>query len=263
MWASAGGLSTGRTPEQAMASGFLRSLTSEQVSLNVVTIDFDTENTSTVDIARIISQRALQEIEKAASMENEYCVSEGQIYISRLVSNDTINEMYTLDEADIKKKAFDSEQHIIGELRSGKVMFEDDRRAETTIAPEAVEVRVSFTGLNKEDVLIISGSDYPTTFSHEIGGIVQRVGSAAKHFTVFSFDKFATIQRVREDLLQRVEDIESLSEMARLPMGYGAALHGLKTLANLQAGETALILHGSGLAGDAAIKSVQALGGHP
>lgn len=43
MWASAGGLSTGRTPEQAMASGFLRSLTSEQVSLNVVTIDFDTE----------------------------------------------------------------------------------------------------------------------------------------------------------------------------------------------------------------------------
>ena len=269
MWASAGGLSTGRTPEQAMASGFLRSLTSEQVSLNVITIDFDTENTSTVDIARIISQKALQQIEKVASMENEYCVSEGQIYISRLVSNDTINEMYTLDEADIKKKAFDSEQHIIGELRSGKVMFEDDRRAETTIDPEAVEVRVSFTGLNKEDVLIISGSDYPTTFSHEIGDIVQRVGSAAKHFVVgdrvvgFSFDKFATIQRVREDLLQRVEDTESLSEMASLPMGYGAALHGLKTLANLQAGETALILHGSGLAGAAAIKLVQALGGHP
>lgn len=54
-----------------------------------------------------------------------------------------------------------------------------------------------------------------------------------------------------------------MSEMASLPMGYGAALHGLKTLANLQAGETALILHGSGLAGDAAIKLVQALGGHP
>ena len=141
--------------------------------------------------------------------------------------------------------------------RSGKRVF------------EAVEVRVSFTGLNKEDVLIISGSDYPTTFSHKIGGIVQRVGSAAKHFAVgdrvvgSSLDKFATIQRVREDLLQRVEDTESLSEMASLPMGYGAALHGLRTIANLQAGETALILHGSGLAAAAAIKLAQALGGHP
>ena len=269
VWASAGGLSTGGVPEQAMASGFLRSLTSEQVSLNVVTIDFDTENTSTVNTARIISQKALQQIEKAVSTENEYCVSEGQIYISRLVSNDAVNEMYTLDETNIKKTPFDPEQHIIGELRSGKVLFEDDHRAETTIDPEAVEVKVSFTGLNREDVLIISGSDYPTTFSHEIGGIVHRVGSAAKRFAVgdrvvgFSFDKFATIQRVREDLLQGVEDTESLSEMASLPMGYGAALHGLKTLANLQAGETALILHGSGLAGAAAIKLAQALGGHP
>ena len=269
LWASAGGLSTGRIPEQAMASGFLRSLTSEQVSLNVVTIDFDTENTSTVNIARIISQKALQQIQKAVSTENEYCVSEGQIYISRLVSNDTVNEVYTLDERDIRKTSFDPEKHIVGELRSGKVMFDDDHRAETTIDPDAVEVKVSFTGLNKEDMLIISGSDYPTTFSHEIGGIVQRVGSAAKQFAVgdrvvgFSFDKFATIQRIHEDLLQRVEDTESLSEMASLPMGYGAALHGLKTLANLQAGENALILHGSGLAGAAAIKLAQALGGHP
>ena len=269
MWASAGGLLTGRIPEQAMASGFLRSLTSEQVSLNVVTMDFDTENTSTVDIARIISQKALQHIEKAVSTENEYCVSKGQLYISRLVSNETINEMYTLDELEIRQQHFDPEQHIIGELRSGKVVFEDDHRAQTSLDPEAVEVKVSFTGLNKEDVLIISGSDYPTTFSHEIGGIVQRVGSAVKHFAVgdrvvgFSFDKFATIQRVRKDLLRGVEDPESLSEMASLPMAYGAALYGLKTLANLQAGETALILHGTGLAGAAAIKLAQALGGYP
>ena len=96
MWDSTGGLSTGRIPEQAMASSFLRSLTSEQVSLNVVMIDLDTENTSTVNIARIISQKALQQIEKAGSTENEYCVSEGQIYISCLVSNDAINEMYRL-----------------------------------------------------------------------------------------------------------------------------------------------------------------------
>lgn len=38
-----------------MASGLMRSLRSEQVSLNVVTIDLDKENTSIFDIARIVS----------------------------------------------------------------------------------------------------------------------------------------------------------------------------------------------------------------
>ena len=269
LWASAGGLLTGKKPEFAMASGLMRSLRSEQVSLNVITIDFDTDNTSTADIARIISQKALQQIEKAPSDENEYCVSEGHVYISRLVSNDIINSVYSVDETDIKPTAFDPEQHLVGKIQSGKVMFETDIRAEDALHPEEVEVKVLLTGLNKEDVLIISGTDYPTTFSHEIGGIVQRIGSATKRLAVgdrvvgFSFDKFATFQRVREDLLQRVEETESLTEMTSLPMGYGAALHGLKTLANLQPGETVLILHGSGLAGAAAIKLTQAMGGYP
>lgn len=269
LWVSAGGLLSGKKPEFAMASGLMRSLTSEQVSLNVVTIDFDTENTSTTDIARIISQKVLLQIEKTVLLENEYCVSESQAYISRLVSNDIVNSVYSVDETDIKPTAFDPEQPLIGKLQSGKVTFETDSRAENAMDPDAVEVKVSVTGLNKEDVLIISGTDYPTTFSHEIGGIVQRVGSAIKRLAVgdrvvgFSFDKFARFQRVREDLLQRIEQTESMTEMTSLPMGYGAALHGLKTLANLHSGETVLILYGSGLAGAAAIKVAQALGGYP
>ena len=269
LWATAGGLLAGKKPEFAMASGLIRSLTSEQVSLNITTIDFDTDNTSTADIVRIISRKALQQIEKAVSLENEYCMSEGQAYISRLVSNNSINSVYSVDETDLKPSAFDPEQHLVGKLQSEKVMFETNNGVADALDPEAVEVKVEVTGLNKEDVLIISGTDYPTTFSHEIGGIVQRVGSATKRLAVgdrvvgFSFDKFATFQRIREDLLQRVEQTESMTEMASLPMGNGAALHGLKTLANLQPGETVLILPGSGLAGAAAIKVAQAMGGYP
>ncbi len=269
LWASAGGLLAGKKPELAMASGLMRSLASEQASLKVVTVDFDTDNTSKPDIASIISRKALQQIEKVVSIESEYCISEGQAYISRLISNDTINDVYSVDETDIRSVAFDPKQHLVGKLKSGKVIFETDDEAEKALGPEEVEVKVSFTGLNKEDVLIISGTDYPTTFSHEIGGIVQRVGSATKNFAVgdrvvgFSFNKFATFQRVREALLQRVEQTESMIEMATLPMGYGTALYGLKTLANLQPGESVLILHGSGLAGAAAIKVVQAMGANP
>ena len=190
-------------------------------------------------------------------------------YISRLVSNVNVNSVYSIDETDVKPTAFVSEQHLVGKLQSGKVVFETDDRAEDVLDPEMVEVKVKVTGLNKEDVLVISGTDYPTTFSHEIGGIIQRVGSASKRLAIgdrvvgFSFDKFATFQRTREDLLQRVEESESLAEMTSLPMAYGAALQGLKTLANLQPGETVLILYGSGLAGAGAIKATQAMGGYP
>lgn len=145
-----------------------------------------------------------------------------------------------MDETDIRPTAFHPEQHLVGKLRSGKVVLEDDDRVDSALDPGAVEVKALLAGLNKEDVLIISGSDYPTTFSHEIGVVVQRVGSATKRLAVgdyvvgFSFDKFATLEQVREDLLQRFGQSESITEMTSLPMGYGAALHGLKTLANLQ-----------------------------
>jgi len=158
---------------------------------------------------------------------------------------------------------------LVGKIHSGTVIFETDDRADNPLNPEALEIQVSATGLNREDTLIISGTEFPSEFSHEIGGIVQQVGSATKGFDVgdrvagFSFDKFPTYQRVHQSLLQKVSLDESLAEMTSLPMGYAAALHGLKTLANLQSHETVLVLPGSGLAGAAAIRVTQAIGGHP
>ena len=269
LWVSAGGLLTGKIPEFAMALGLMRSLSSEQASINVVMIDFDRDNTFAANIARITSRKAIEQIEKASTLDNEYCVSEGKLFISRLVSEESINSVYSVDETDVLAIPFDPQQHLVGRMQPGKVFFEPDNRLENPLDPEAVEIQVLATGLNREDVLIISGTEFPTEFSHEVGGIVKRIGSATKDFNVgdrvvgFSFDRFATLQRVHQDLLQKLSPNESLAEITSLPMGYAAALHGLKTLANLQRRETVLILPGSGLAGAAAIRVTQAVGGYP
>lgn len=269
LWISAGGLLAGKKPEFAMASGLMRSFSSEQMSTNVVTIDFDKENTSTADIAHITSEIIVKQTEMAGTLENEYCVSEGKLFISRLVSEESINSVYSMDERDVKPIQFDPVQPVIGRIQSGKVIFEADNRVENPLEPDAVEIEVLTTGLNREDVLIIAGTEFPTEFSHEIGGIVRQIGSATRGFKVgdrvvgFSFDKFATYQRVHQDLLQRISPQEPLAEMTSLPMAYAAALHGLRTLANLQSGENVLILPGSGLAGAAAIRVSQATGAYP
>ncbi|KAB8069924.1 KR domain-containing protein [Aspergillus leporis] len=269
LWITAGGLLVGKSAESAMASGLIRSLTSEQVSLNATLIDFDMETTSNEDLFRIVEQKATEQINGSQSVDKEYCVTRGQIFISRLVSSEFINNTYSTDETKPRPTIFDPQLPIVGKLQSGRIHFEIDSRVDDPLNSELVEVRVLSTGLNKEDVVVASGTDFPTEFSHEIGGTVIRAGTAASGFTAgdrivgFSFDKFATVQRVHQSLLQKVEPGESLPEMTSLPMAYGTALYGLQTLAHLQPGEVVLILPGAGLAGAAAVRITQAAGGYP
>ncbi|CAI7658413.1 unnamed protein product [Penicillium glandicola] len=269
LWITAGGLLEGKKPEYAMASGLIRSLTSEQASLKATLVDFDTETTSSEDISRIVTEKVLQQEKGITLMESEYYVSKDQTFISRLLSNEVINSVYSADETKPRSMIFAPELPIVGKLQSGKVIFEMDDRIDDSLASESVEVRILATGLNKEDAVIASGTDFPTDFSHEIGGVVTRVGDATSGFTPgdrvigFSFDKFATLQRVHQSLLQKVQPGETLPEMTSLPMAYGAALYGLKNLAHLQESETVLILPGSGLAGAAAIGISKAFGGYP
>ena len=269
LWVSPGGLLSGKKPEYAMASGLARSITSESVSVDFTTLDFDLDNTSETNIADIIFTIGQRQRAQTKARETEYCVSEGFVYISRLVANDSINNVYAFDKEEAKATRLTRDMCVVGKVQSGKVVFEVDERSEQSLAEDAVEVKVGICGLSKEGTLVINGSDYPTTFSHELGGVVERVGSAVTELKVgdevagFGFDKFATSQRIPAYLLQKLQNGDVLNEVVSLPMAYGAALYGLKTLANLQAQETVLILGGTGSAGIAAIKVAQSMNAIP
>ena len=263
LWVTPGGLLAGRKPEYAMVAGLARSITSEQIALNLTTLDFDLDNTTFQEVSFIVAGIAENQSHKEGIKESEYYVANGQLYISRLVASTEVNVIYSGGKKEVEPVPFHPEAQLIGKVQFGNVVFEKDTRLEEVLSDDSVEIRVTVSGLSKEDTLVISGSDYPTTFSHEVGGIVTNVGSNVRGLSAgdqvagFSFDKFATFQRIPAQLVQRVEKSESIDAIVSLLMSYGSALYGLNDLAKLEAKETVLILEGTGLAGGAAIKVSQ------
>ncbi|KAJ8117147.1 hypothetical protein ONZ43_g4275 [Nemania bipapillata] len=264
LWVTAGGLMDGTAPEYNMTAGLTRSLRSEQVTLNIVTVDFDSRRGG-ISAARIAQMMRVHT--QGSITEREYCIKDGLTYISRLGFDDLLNAKYCVDESNLNQKLFDPAEPLVGKIQSSKVVFEADTRVKQPLGDDDVEVQVRISGLNKEDTLSINGTDYPTEFSHEIGGVVTRVGKGVSRFNAgdwvagFSFDKFATFQRVSQNLLQKLDTKADATAVASLPMAFGAALFGLKNSAVVKKGESVLILPGSGFAGHAAVQITGLLGG--
>lgn len=265
-WLTSGGLISEGTPQYAMVQGLARSVNAEQASLDFTTLDYDSGNTSSEAVVNAVTALLERQLTKSAAHESEYYLSEGLTYISRLVSNDTLNQAYALKDTVTRSTPFVAGEPLTGKVEVGKVVFQADDQIKSPPMDEEVEVQVEYSGLNKEAVMVINGTDYPQTFSHEICGTVTRVGAQVNHLKpgdkVFGFnlDHFATIQKAKASLVMKIDSSETSEELAGLPMAYAAAIYGLEDLAKVEAGEKVLILHGTGIPGLAAIKLSQTLG---
>ncbi|KAF1934915.1 reducing type I polyketide synthase [Clathrospora elynae] len=268
LWATSGGLLSGQIPEAGMVSGLLRVIRAEQASISAVSVDFDPQNTTTAQAAEMIAEKVSRHIEDPSGIEHEYCVSNGQTYISRLVPNEKVNAIATFDKQGPQEMLFDPGMRLKGQVQSGRVLFSQVGEG-LNLAPGAVEVLVAMTGMNQEDIQVINGSDISTIFSHEMGGVVQRIGDSVQSVAVgdrvvgFSFDHLSTHQIVSERMIQKLDEEDSMAEMVSLPMAYATALHGLRTLAGVQRGERVLILEGTGPVSGAAIEVSYLLGAIP
>ncbi len=268
LWVSTGATLEGKKPEYAMVAGLARAVTAEQASLDFRTLDIDTESVNPEQITRSIARVAQLQVNKSEELpEREFCVSKGKTYISRLIRNEDLNDIYTSYEK-AQPERFVPKSHISGKILKGKVVFQHvDPIA--AIQPGYVEVEVQSCGLTKEGVLAITGSDYATTFSHEIGGQVVRIGSGVTSLKVgdrvvgFHVDRFDSYQQVPVSMLQKLEPREDMIEVVSILTAYSTALYGLETLASTKEGDIVLILDKTGFAGTAAIKIAQLKGAIP
>ncbi|OHE97149.1 hypothetical protein CORC01_07590 [Colletotrichum orchidophilum] len=270
LWVSSGGLSDDSVvPEFAMTRGLLRSLRSERASLKATIVDFAPSDIVSENFVSTVASLAIGLFENEMQLETEYLARNGQFFISRLVSSDRINQIHGHVSGETQPLPFAPEARLGGRVESGRVVFEVDHLDSEALQPHEIEFRSLATGLNSEDQAVVAGASFETDFSHEASGTVTQVGAAVTkvsvgdHVVAFSSDKFSNYQRVQDHLVQKLDDSESFTTMASLPMHYGAALYGLQNLARLQAGESVLVLPGSGQLGAAAIKIAQALGGFP
>ncbi|KAK4240609.1 reducing polyketide synthase DEP5 [Achaetomium macrosporum] len=269
LWATPGGLLEGKRPEFAMVQGLARTIASEQASLDFRTIDIDLDSVSPEKTVSAIVRAAQHQVAPpdtdsatAAQPDREFCVANGaKTYISRLVRNDSLNNTFSTTRTP-EAKAFSAEDRISGKIANkGSVIFQQEPDVEE-VAPGHVEVRVLASGLTKEGVLVITGTDYPTTFSHEIGGVVTRTGPGVTtlhpgdRVVGFHADRFASYQQVPASMLHKLED-DDLPAAVSLLTAYASALYGLETLAQLKAGDNVLVLHSTGMSGVAAVQVAQ------
>ncbi|XXG97578.1 short-chain alcohol dehydrogenase [Hypoxylon texense] len=268
LWVNPSGILNGSRPEFAMTSGLARVITSEQASLDFRTLSIDIDSVEPRKAVESIKKFAQQQLVKEETPEREFAVANGKTYISRLVRNESLNSVFTAAQK-TESASFSPEDRLTGKVLKNKVVFQQQLDSEDGVKPGYVEVQVLYSGLTREGVRVITGADYPTTFSHEIGGIVKKVGSGVQSLKVgdkvvgFNSDKFSSYQQIPATLLHKLEASDDMATAVSTLVAYAGALHGLETLAQVKAGEVVLVLQGTGTSGIAAVKVAQLKGALP
>ncbi|MGB5489956.1 MAG: NADPH:quinone oxidoreductase family protein [Woeseiaceae bacterium] len=135
-----------------------------------------------------------------------------------------------------------------------------------------VLVDVAAAGINFPDVLSIAGKYQvrtPTPFipGNEAAGVVAELGEGVSHYSVG--DKvivntmggaFAEKCVASVHMMMPLPDSLSFEQGAGFSVTYGTSYHALKQSANLQAGETVLVLGAAGGVGITAVEIAKAMG---
>ena len=143
-------------------------------------------------------------------------------------------------------------------------------------SPELTEgqvlISVKACGVNFPDTLIIQGKyqfkpDLPFSPGGEVSGVIKAVGDGVTNVSVgdrviaFStWGGFAEELAVDANRLIRMSDKMEFEKASAFILTYGTSYHALKDRANIQPGETLLVLGASGGVGLAAIQLGKAMG---
>ncbi len=140
------------------------------------------------------------------------------------------------------------------------------------LGPAAVRVRVHAAGVNFPDTLVIEGKYQfkpPLPFSPgaEMAGTITEVGAKVSQYAVgdrvmgvFTHGCYREEVVVPAAGVIPVPEGMSLDQAAVFPMAYGTSYHALAQRAELQAGESVLVLGAAGGVGLAAVELAKAMG---
>ncbi|CAE6950255.1 NADPH:quinone oxidoreductase [Pseudomonas marincola] len=147
---------------------------------------------------------------------------------------------------------------------------------EDIASPEAkkneIVLDVHAAGVNFPDTLIIEGKyqfkpPFPFSPGGEAAGIISAVGEKISHLKVgdrvmalTGWGSFAEQVAVPGYNVMQIPKSMDFASAAAFGMTYGTSMHALKQRANLQAGETLLVLGASGGVGLAAVEIGKAMG---
>ena len=147
---------------------------------------------------------------------------------------------------------------------------------EDVLSPDLTEgqvlISVKACGVNFPDTLIIQGKyqfkpDLPFSPGGEVSGVIKAVGDGVTNVSVgdrviafTTWGGFAEELAVDANRLIKMSDKMDFEKASAFILTYGTSYHALKDRANIQPGETLLVLGASGGVGLAAIQLGKAMG---
>ena len=147
-----------------------------------------------------------------------------------------------------------------------------DEVADPSPGPGEVLIAVKACGINFPDTLIVQDlyqykPERPFSPGGEVSGIVEAVGEGVSLFrpgdrvaALLMFGGLCEKLTAAENAVFALPDAVSFETGAALALAYGTALYALKHRAQLQSGETLLVLGAAGGTGLAAVEIGKAMG---
>ncbi|KAK5657389.1 hypothetical protein OQA88_2959 [Cercophora sp. LCS_1] len=277
LWVTTGSTIDCPNPENAMHTGFLRTVRVEYGTRRLASLDLDPARapwdvgTQSI-IAKILAASFdCAETNELGSHEFEFAERNGVILLPRVRRDVIENAAYANTPGEPEMKPFVQEESHARELKLevlkpgllDSIVFRDDEDANQPLAEGWVEVEPRAYGVNFRDVMGAMGQlDEKQELGIESAGVITRVGPGAEARGLHVGDRVVALHlhghvasRVRAPWTSVValpEDM-SYSEGAAIGIIFVTAYYSLFEAARLEPGESILIHAASGGVGQACI----------
>ncbi|KAK1992807.1 hypothetical protein LX36DRAFT_662075 [Colletotrichum falcatum] len=283
VWITSSGMAQGRSPDGAVVSGLLRTVSTEAPEGRFFSVDVDAENFNIGDeddleeLVRVLAdyEQALQQPSDPESFEDrEFDWHSGRLWVSRLTPEselDGYSDVFaTPTTRGAKMLPFDGQGPVRAAFETPGILTSLYFRPDTELRRQPlprdwIEVKVAAVGLNWKDLVLCTGRFDGNNLSSEYSGTVTAAG-VDSGFTpgdrVYGLGKghFGNYARVPARLAQKAAPGDDLTDLATLPVVFMTAVYAFEHLARLRQGQKVLIQSASGGVGLGAIQLARAKG---
>lgn len=259
-----------KTPEMGLATGFARSIRSEDNNFSFVTLALEMAEPAEKAVASIITVYQAAISAPHEQIESEYMVQRGILCINRIVDaagpSDAVFSKLAQKEPELSSFGREPERALsltIGSLGLLNTLhFVDDDGAAKPLGTNELRVKVKAVGVNFKDVMIALGQLPGKSLGQECAGIVTQVGESVDPAQLKPGDRvccvvngaFKTYALSQASATFKIPDEMPFPVAASLPIVFCTSYYALFHLARLKRGESIMIHSAAGGVGQAAVQ---------
>ncbi|KIX96006.1 uncharacterized protein Z520_08261 [Fonsecaea multimorphosa CBS 102226] len=247
-------VANGLNPTTGVALGYLRSIKSENLNLQMRYLLIKDDTCGAAELAAAITKVATN-----ISLEREYHLVNGQLCISRLVPEGKISQMLSHEIRPRQYETMRLEDSKIGlrlvQGQSDKVKsFAFTANNEVLLSADEVEVEIKAISVNHQSKQASQQS------MKDIGGIVKAVGKDCSRLMIGDpvfgcyVGEYGTTCRTKEILCHRLPSGTSFAEAAAWPTPFAVAYRSLHGIHPVREGQSVLIQGAASAVGQAALQ---------